>query len=59
LLQHGQYKHEMEAQVKKAELKVDQARNEAAMALHAAQHDASAGSRARLQAALQHEQHSW
>jgi len=58
MAEEAKYKHEMEAQVKQAEMKVDQARSEAAMALHAAQHDASAGSRERLHAAEEHEQHA-
>jgi len=58
MAEEAKYKHEMEAQVKQAEMKVDQARSEAAMALHAAQHDTSAGSRERLHAAEEHEQHA-
>ena len=56
--EEAKYKHEMEAQLRKAEMKVDQARSEASMALHAAQQDANAGSRARLRAAQEHEEHA-
>jgi len=46
------------AQVEKAEMKVDEARSEAAMALHTAHQDASMGSSARLRGAQAHEQHA-
>ena len=53
-----QYKHEMDAQLRKAEMKVDQARSEASMALRAAQQDASQGSPGRLREAQEHEKHA-
>lgn len=48
----------MDAQLRKAEMKVDQARNEASMALRAAQQDASQGSPAQLREAQEHEKHA-
>ena len=48
----------MDAQLRKAEMKVDQARSEASMALRAAQQDASQGSSAHLHEAQEHEKHA-
>ena len=48
----------MDAQLRKAEMKVDQARSEASMALRAAQQDASQGSPAHLHEAQEHEKHA-